>query len=69
YCKKDLLSQCDMSESPKNQKECKYYKRATHFDRCMFLIFDVHCSCVEAQNNVEFVSDLEIAEMEESKIE
>ena len=69
YCKKDILSYCNMANSPKDQKKCKFYKKATHFDRCMFLIFDEHCSSMEAQLDVDFVSDLEVAEIEESKIE
>lgn len=56
YCRKGTLSYCDVSDSFEKQKKCKYYKKSSYFDRCMFLVFGKHCSSIDAQEN-KFVGD------------
>ena len=46
------LSGCGEHESHEEQKTCFYYKKATHANRCMFLIFDEYCDHWGAQNDI-----------------
>jgi hypothetical protein len=31
------------------QKRCKFYKKSSHSDKCMYFVFDEYCDCLEAQ--------------------
>lgn len=69
HCKYNGLSYCDVENSPKDQTKCRHYKKSTYFPRCMFLVFDEYCDCLSAQKDRNGqLSDKEIAEIEESKI-
>ena len=48
FCKRDVMSIC-MAESEREQKNCKFYKQSSFTDRCMYLMFDEFCDCLEAQ--------------------
>jgi hypothetical protein len=64
------LSACDMARKPKEQERCRHYIKSTHFSRCMFLIFDEYCDSLAAQQDRNGkLSDLEVAEIEESKLQ
>ena len=66
----DGLSTCDMAEQPKLQEKCRHYQKSTHFSRCMFLVFDNFCDSLAAQQDRNGkLSDAEIAEIEESRLE
>ena len=52
FCKKETMSVCTAG-SVDEQKRCRYYKKASHSDKCMFLAFDKFCDCLEAQMNTE----------------
>ncbi|MGD9206248.1 MAG: hypothetical protein PVF86_16995, partial [Desulfobacterales bacterium] len=52
YCKKDLMSICTAT-SVEEQKKCRYYQKSSCSDRCMYLVFDYYCDCLEAQMNAE----------------
>lgn len=45
-----LMTVC---EHVKNQSDCPNYKRATHFQRCMYLRFEEFCDFVPPQNKKE----------------
>jgi hypothetical protein len=59
-----------MAEMPDEQQKCRHYKKSTHFNRCMFLVFDNYCDSLAAQQDRNGqLSDTEIAEIEESRLE
>jgi hypothetical protein len=47
FCKMDVMSICT-ADSKSDQKNCKFYKKSSFTDRCMYLMFDEFCDCVEA---------------------
>ena len=59
YCVAGLLSQCSAGPYLKEQKKCKYYKKATIRDQCMHYIeaLNGHCDCVDAQKEVRRQQD------------
>ena len=70
HCKNNGLSICDMKDSPNDQTKCRHYEKSTFFNRCMYLIYDNYCDCLTAQRDRNgYLSDEEIAEIEESKID
>lgn len=52
FCKKGLMSVCTAS-SAEEQKKCRFYKKSSYCDRCMYFIFDKYCDSLEAQMNDE----------------
>jgi hypothetical protein len=52
-CAPDLLSLCGARESLHDQKRCRYYRKASHADRCMHLVESIngHCDSVDAQRD------------------
>ena len=48
FCKKDVISVCT-AQNEREQKKCKFYKKSSFTDRCMYLIFDEYCDCLDAQ--------------------
>jgi hypothetical protein len=47
-CKKDFMYICT-SASESEQKNCKFYKKSSSSDRCMYFVLDEYCDCLEAQ--------------------
>lgn len=35
------------------QKNCKFYKKSSSSDRCMYFVFDEYCDCLEAQKETQ----------------
>jgi len=52
FCKRGLMSICTAG-SLKEQKKCRFYKKSSHSDRCMYYLFDKYCDCLEAQMSTE----------------
>ena len=48
FCKRDTMSICTAA-SESEQINCKSYKKSSFSDRCMYLIFDEYCDCLDAQ--------------------
>jgi hypothetical protein len=48
FCKRDIMSICTAA-SESEQKNCKFYKKASFSDRCMHFMFDEYCDCLDAQ--------------------
>ena len=48
FCKIDIVSICTAA-SESEQKKCKFYKKSSFSDKCMYLVFDEYCDCMEAQ--------------------
>jgi len=70
HCKYNGLSTCDMAEVSKEQEKCRHYQKSTNFSRCMYLVFDNYCDSLAAQQDRNGkLSDAEIAEIEESRLE
>jgi len=49
----DLLSVCTAGKRWKDQKRCKYYRKATFAERCMHFVEAIngHCDNVDAQRD------------------
>ena len=52
FCKKGPMSICTAG-SVNEQKKCRFYKKSSYGDRCMYFIFDKYCDSLEAQLNDE----------------
>ena len=52
FCKKGLISVCTAA-GVDEQKNCRFYKKSTYCDRCMYFIFDKYCDSLEAQMDDE----------------
>jgi hypothetical protein len=52
FCKKGLMSVCTAG-SEDRQKKCRFYKKSSSSDKCMYFIFDKYCDCLEAQMDAE----------------
>lgn len=52
-CIPDLLSTCTAGTRWKDQKFCKFYRKATFSERCMHFVeaIDDHCDNVDAQRD------------------
>ena len=48
YCNRDIISTCT-ANSYSEQKNCWFYTKSSHENKCMHYIFDEYCDCVEAQ--------------------
>lgn len=48
FCKKDRMSICTAKDC-RQQEKCSFFKKASHEQRCMYLIFDAYCDCLKAQ--------------------
>ena len=35
--------------SESEQKNCKFYKKSSFTDKCMYFMFDEYCDCLDAQ--------------------
>ena len=53
-CESGLMAHCTARSSWKEQTMCKYYRKATTANRCMYYYESLggHCDCVEAQKNI-----------------
>ena len=70
HCNYNGLSLCGMAKKPKEQERCTHYQKSTHFSRCMYLVYDEFCDSLSAQQDRNGkLSDAEIAEIEESKLD
>ena len=52
FCKRETISVCTAC-GVAEQKKCRYYQKSSYSDKCMYLIFDKYCDCLEAQMNTE----------------
>jgi hypothetical protein len=52
FCKKETMSVCTARDAAE-QKKCRYYQKSSYSNKCMYLIFDKYCDCLEAQMNTE----------------
>ena len=52
FCKKGTISVCT-ARGVAEQKKCRFYQKSSFSDKCMYLIFDKYCDCLEAQMNTE----------------
>ena len=48
FCRSDFMSICTAADESE-QKRCKFYKKSSHSDKCMYFVFDEYCDCLEAQ--------------------
>ena len=48
FCKIDIVSICTAANE-NEQKKCKFFKKSSSSDKCMYLMFDEYCDCLEAQ--------------------
>ena len=48
FCRSDVMSICTATDESE-QIGCKYYKKSSHSDRCMYFVFEEYCDCLEAQ--------------------
>ena len=51
-CIAGMMSTC-RGETNKEQRDCKFYEKATHENRCMYFIFEEYCDCIEAQDDLK----------------
>lgn len=65
------ISVCEQRYSLINQEQCKHYNKATHFNRCMYFIFDEFCDSLKAQKDVQLLTDkiTKFLEQNQKKIE
>jgi hypothetical protein len=42
------MSVCTAEDEYK-QKYCRFYEKSSCSDKCMYLVFDEYCDCLEAQ--------------------
>lgn len=40
-----IVTQCGGQDSHEKQKKCKWYDKASHDSRCMYLKFGKYCDC------------------------
>jgi hypothetical protein len=52
-CAPDLLSLCGARESRRDQKRCRYYRKASRAEHCMYFVESIngHCDSVDAQRD------------------
>ena len=48
FCKRDTMFICTAA-SESEQKNCKFYKKSSFTDKCMYFMFGEYCDCLEAQ--------------------
>ncbi len=65
------MSEC-IGNTIEEQNKCKYYKKATHRQRCMHKVFSTYCDCLDAQmdaeKSLEEKNQEKIDEMKESEV-
>ena len=44
----NIMSICTAA-SESEQKNCKFYKKSSFTDKCMYFMFDEYCDCLDAQ--------------------
>mgnify|MGYP001822637638 FL=1 len=47
-CQRDVMSICTAT-GQSEQEKCRFYKKASFSDRCMYFMFGEYCDCLEAQ--------------------
>ena len=52
FCKRDMMSICAASNETQ-QKMCRFYKKSSYTDKCMYFVFGEYCDCLEAQINFQ----------------
>lgn len=52
FCKKDIMPICTAPNTAQ-QKMCRFFKKASYTDKCMFFVFDKYCDCLQAQLETE----------------
>jgi len=45
------MSICTEKRSSEKQRTCGFFIKATNEPRCMFLVFDCYCQCINAQDH------------------
>jgi hypothetical protein len=53
------LSNCT-ARTVEEQKNCRFYRKSSHSEKCMYLVFDQYCDCFEAQVCAERQADLAV---------
>jgi hypothetical protein len=48
FCRNAFMSICTATDESE-QMRCKFYKKSSHSDQCMYFVFDEYCDCLEAQ--------------------
>ena len=48
FCKKGTMSECTAG-SVDYQKRCRYYRKSSYSDKCMYFTFGKYCDCLAAQ--------------------
>jgi hypothetical protein len=48
FCTRDIISTC-AANSNREQKNCRFYSKASYKNKCMHFIFGEYCDCVDAQ--------------------
>jgi len=52
FCKRDTMFICT-ADSESEQKNCKFYKKSSFTDKCMYFMFGEYCDCLEAQTSAQ----------------
>jgi hypothetical protein len=54
YCVPGVMSRCSAGALWEDQKRCKYARKSSVRDRCMYYVEAIggHCDCVEAQREL-----------------
>ncbi len=48
FCKKDIMSICT-ADGCEEQGRCRFFKKASHENKCVYFIFNSYCSSLKAQ--------------------
>jgi hypothetical protein len=48
FCKKDIMSMCT-ADGCEEQGRCRFFKKASHENKCVYFIFNSYCSSLNAQ--------------------
>ena len=50
YCKTGIVSIC-AAENERQPTYCRFYEKSSYSDKCMYLVFDEYCDCLESKLN------------------
>ena len=52
FCKQEIMSRCS-ANNEQQQKDCRFFRKASYRRGCMHYIFDEYCDSLEAQLSIE----------------
>jgi hypothetical protein len=57
FCIPGMMSHCTAGNKWENQRDCRYARKATVANRCMYFRESLggHCDCVEAQKDIRSI--------------